>query len=343
MRNDVGPRLRFVQRRTRLLEAGGLALFVTVGGTIAYMVTEDLGVLDAFYLTIITISTVGFSEPGSGFGAAGQVVTVVLIIFGVGTVLYVATTALEFTMEDVIGGTFRDRTMSRRIGRMENHTIICGYGRIGRHVYQFLSERHVDVLVVDHSETSVDEARASGLAVVLGDATHDDVLEEAGIDRAAVLIASVHGDPDNMAIVLSARAKRRDLRIVARANEPQTEGKLILAGADRVVTPAVVGAARIAAMADETDLTDVVDVRFDGDTLELNVEEIRLGKHSRLIGSDLANSGIRELSGVMVAAVITSAGAHIVNPMPDLRLDHGVSLVVVGTADQIDAFRELSV
>ncbi len=326
----------------RLLGGLSVVAVVTLVGTITYTLVEDLDLFNAFYLTVITISTVGFAEPGGGFSTAGQVATVAVVVAGVGAVFYTAAIGLEYAVEDVMGGRVRLRRQRRRISRMSGHIIICGYGRIGRYVHEFLIEHHRSVVVVEPDESVAASAREHGLTVVVGDATDDHVLEEAGVERADVLIASARSDSDNVAIVLSARALQPALRIVARANEPQTERKLMLAGADRVVTPAVVGAARMASMAEQADLAKFVDIRFRDDLLELQIDECQLLRGSSLIGSTLATSGIRETSGALVVAVITAAGEQIVNPDPNLVLARGQTIVAIGTAEHMEKLRTLT-
>ncbi len=327
--------------RLRLITAVSLLMAIAAAGTAAYMWIEGLALLDAFYLTVITISTVGYAEPGGGFSRAGELATIVLIVVGVGTVFYTATTALEFAMEQFLGGTMQVRRERKRIDRMDNHVIICGYGRIGRHVWEVLETGPRPVIVVDSDPRKAQLARDAGLSVVELDATDDAALEEAGIDRAEVLVASVRTDPDNVAIVLSARARRPDLRIIARANEPQAEKKLLLAGADRVVTPAVVGAERMASMVEQPDLTDFIDLQFHGDLVELRVEEFHLEADSTLIGRTLSTSQIREGSGAMVIAVVSQAGKPILNPPADFWLRSGQTLVAIGTEQQLDGLRKL--
>lgn len=328
--------------RLRLVTAVSLLIVIAVAGTTAYMWIEGLALLDAFYLTVITISTVGFQEPAGGFTRAGELATIALIIIGVGTVFYTATTALEFAMEQFLGGSMQTRRERRRIENMDNHVIICGYGRIGRHVWEVLEPGPRPVVVIDSEERKAQAARDAGIPVVELDATDDHSLELAGIDTAEVLIASVRSDPDNVAIVLSARARRPDLRIIARANEPQAEKKLLLAGADRVVTPAVVGAERMASMVEQPDLTDFIDLQFHGDLVELRVEECHLEADSPLIGRTLATSHIREDSGAMVIAVVTQAGKPILNPPADFWLRAGQTLVAIGIEDQLDRLRKLA-
>ncbi len=328
--------------RLRLVTAVSLLILIAMAGTVGYMWIEDLALLDAFYLTVITISTVGFQEPAGGFTRPGELATIALIIIGVGTVFYTATTALEFAMEQFLGGSMQARRERRRIDSMDNHVIICGYGRIGRHVWEVLEPGPRQVVVIDSEERKAQAARDAGIPVVELDATDDHSLELAGIDTAEVLIASVRSDPDNVAIVLSARARRPDLRIIARANEPQAEKKLLLAGADRVVTPAVVGAERMASMVEQPDLTDFIDLQFHGDLVELRVEECHLEADSPLIGRTLATSQIREDSGAMVIAVVTQAGKPILNPPADFWLRAGQTLVAIGIEDQLDRLRKLA-
>ncbi|NND85067.1 MAG: NAD-dependent epimerase/dehydratase family protein [Acidimicrobiia bacterium] len=326
--------------RSRLTAAVALLVSIAALGTVAYMWLEDMTLLDAFYFTVITISTVGFSEPAGGFTPGGEFATIILIVIGVGTVFYTATIGLEFTMEQFLGGTMQTRLEKRRVARMQGHVIICGYGRVGRHVWEVLESGGLDVVVVDSDARHAQQARDSGLAVIEADATDDAVLDEAGIDRAAVLIASVRTDPDNVAIVLSARAKRSSLRIVARANEPQAERKLLLAGADRVVMPAVVGAERMATMIGQPNLADFIDLPFRGGLVELRVEELALTPASPLAGRTLAESGIRAASGAMLIAIIPVEGEPTLNPPADFVLRPGQRLAAVGTEEQLGRLRE---
>jgi voltage-gated potassium channel len=326
--------------RSRLIAAVALLVLIAGLGTVAYMWLEDMSLLDAFYFTVITISTVGFSEPPGGFTPGGELATIVLIVVGVGTVFYTATIALEFAMEQFLGGTMQSRLEKRRIARMHGHVMICGYGRVGRHIWEVLEGSGHDVIVVDNDPRHAQQARDAGITVIEADATDDDVLDQAGIDRAAVLIASVRTDPDNVAIVLSARAKRSSLRIIARANEPQAERKLLLAGADRVVMPAVVGAERMATMITQPDLADIIDLPFRGGLVELRVEELALAPTSPVAGKRLSESGIRAASGASLIAVIPVSGQPTLNPPADFVLRPGQRLAAVGTEEQLSKLRD---
>lgn len=331
-----------MSHRLRLITAVSFLLVVVIAGTVSFVWVEGLSFLDALYMTAITISTVGFGEPPGGFSSAGKGLAIALIVVGVGTVFYAATTAVEFGMEQFLGGTMQVRRERKRIDRMNKHIIICGYGRIGRHVWELLEAGDRPIVVIETDERKAQAAREAGLSVVELDATDDRALEEAGIDRAEVLIASVRDDPDNVAIALSARARCPELRIIARANEPQSEKKLLLAGADRVVTPAVVGAERMASMVEQRDLANFIDVQFYGDLVELRVEECHLQRDTPLVGRTLSSSGIRESSGVMVIAIVTQDGEPILNPPADFVLRSGHTLVTIGTEEQLDLLRKLT-
>lgn len=327
----------------RRREAVALAILTAIifGGSIGFMLTEGMSFGDALYYTFVTLTTVGFAEPDGGFSVAGRVVAVGLMVGGLGTLAFAATTGLEILFNDLIGGDFGRRANQRKVKRMSGHVILCGYGRIGRTAYTHLSAMGRDVVVVEADREAGDQAADAGATTIVGDATSDETLREAGIDRAEVLVAAVASDSDNIAIILSARAIAPGIRIIARASEPANEKKLRLAGADRVVSPVTVGAERLAAMAAEADITDYVDITFEGDLVELRVEEIHLPPRSALVGRTLGGSNIREDTGAMVVAVRHSDGRVELNPAAATQLTPNAVVVGIGTDEQIDALHRL--
>lgn len=327
----------------RRREALALAILATIvlGGSIGFMVTEDMSLGNALYYTFVTLTTVGYAEPGGGFSTAGRVVAVGLMVGGLGTLAFAATTGLEILFNDLIGGNLDRRATKRKVKRMSGHVILCGYGRIGRTALTHLMAMGRDVVVVEADREAADQASDAGATTIVGDATGDEVLREAGIDRAEVLVAAVASDSDNIAIILSARAIAPGIRIIARASEPANEKKLRLAGADRVVSPVTVGAERLAAMAAEADITDYVDITFEGDLVELRVEEIHLPPNSSLVGRTLGGSNIREATGAMVVAVRHSDGRVELNPAAATQLTPNAVVVGIGTDAQIDALHRL--
>jgi voltage-gated potassium channel len=227
------------------------------------------------------------------------------------------------------------------IARLEGHAIVCGYGRVGTSVADRLSARDIELVIVDDLEPRIESARARGYATVRGDATHEDVLSAAGLDRARVLIACVHSDSDNLSVVLSARVRQPDLYILARASDTDAERRIKMAGADRVITPPEVGAERLAALVLHPGLTEFVDIAAGGTLFEFRVEELTVGATSELAAMPLAESRIRTKVGTTILAVRHVDGKITTNPPPSMSIAAGDVLVAIGTVDQLRALEKL--
>jgi len=327
-----------MSRERRLAASLAMLSLLTLTGMVGYHLIEGAPLGDALYMTVLTISTVGFAEVFP-LSTGGRVLTAFLIIVGVGTALYTAATALEMGLERFLGGEVRRRRMSREIDRLQHHVIVCGFGRVGRNTWLALREAKVPVVVVESDPDSVASGHEAGALMVEGDATRNEVLAIAGIERARALIACVRNDNDNLVIVLSAKHQRRDLPVIARATEVEAEEKLRLAGADRVVSPQLVGAQRLAALAAEPELDDFVDVILHGRLVEFRIEEIAVPDGSPLAGKSLRESAIRDQSGALVLGVENPAGELNFNPDPDFRILAGAMVIALGDADQIDRLR----
>jgi voltage-gated potassium channel len=330
-----------MSRERRLAASVALLTFLTLTGMVGYHLIEGASFGDGLYMTVLTISTVGFSEVFP-LSAGGRIFTTFIIVVGVGTALYTAATALEMGIERFLGGEVRRRRMSREIDRLDGHVIVCGFGRVGRNTWLALREDEVPVVVIEASAAAAAAGVEMGALVVEGDATKNEALAEAGIDRARALIACVRNDNDNLVIVLSAKHRRRDLPVIARATELEAEQKLRLAGADRVVSPQLVGAQRLAALAAESRLEEFVDVMMHGRLVEFRIEEIEIPTRSRLAGATLRDSAIRSESGALVLGVENPGGELVFNPDPEVRIRGGAIVVAIGTADQIDRLRALA-
>lgn len=317
------------------LRAGVIGLVLVLGlGTLAYVVAEGVSVGDAAYMVLITVTTVGYREVFELDGA-GRLITAAVLLLGLGLVLYTAVAAVEEAF--AYGAARRSERMSRRVGALRGHVILCGFGRVGRGTWESLKSRAINVAVVESDPARAEEARKLGALVVEGDATHDHVLTAAGIDRAASLVACVTHDADNLVIVLSARALRSELRIVSRASEAEWEQKLLRAGADRVVPVQVVGSERLAAMAIEPSLADVFDLFVGGRRIEFAVEEIRISAASPAAGRSIRTSRVREESGALILAVEDPARKTLITPHPDQVLVPETVVIVVGTPVQVEA------
>jgi voltage-gated potassium channel len=319
---------------TRVRVAAVILVSVIVVGTVGFVTIENASLLDAFYMTMITISTVGYAEVFP-LSEAGELFTVGLIVVGVGTLFYTAGAAIEAAFENLSGRRGQTR-MTRTIEQLDGHYIICGFGRVGSATWELMRDRGAEVLVVEGDPVAAQEARDIGALVLEKDATHNETLEEAGIDRAAALIACVTADSDNLVIVLSAKALCPDLLVVARAAESESERKLFLAGADRVVAPQRVGAHRLASMAFQPELADFVDLVLQGNHVEFRVQQMVIGEDCSLVGMSLREAGIRQRSGAMILAVQDESRRLFLNPDPDLIITPGQVMVGIGTNDQIE-------
>ncbi len=326
--------------RQRFRRAATFVFAVTVIGTVGYRLIEGADWFDSFYMTVVTITTVGFLEVFP-LSMLGRLWTVVLIVLGLGSVFYTASVGLELIVQSTsISG--RRRRLQRDIDRLSNHHILCGFGRVGESIWHDLVLGGEDVVVVENNEDRFAHAESLGALVILGDATTNTVLDQAGIERAASVLASVRNDADNLVIALSAKAIRPGVHVIARANEAESEEKLQLAGADRVVAPNRVGARRMAVMAMQRGFGDVIEFVMQGSRhFELRVERIPVA--GVLIGQTLKTAAIREQFGAMVVGLDHPTAGVTINPDPDLILQSGQSLVAIGTFGQLEALRRLVV
>ena len=224
--------------------------------------------------------------------------------------------------------------MERDIARMSGHVIVCGWGRVGREVAQFLSSARREVVVVDRDPDRLAEVP---YASVHGDVTEDATLQQAGIDRAATLVAALDTDADNLFVTVAAKSMRPDLQIIARARNESSEPKLLRAGADRVVNPQQLGGDRMASFVTQPHVVDFIDVVMHDGTLEFRLEELDVSPSSPLSGSTLRSAQIRDRTGALVLAIRHPDGAFVTNPSPEHVIAAGDVLISVGTAEQLSA------
>lgn len=314
----------------------GLAALVVilVTGTVGYVIL-GFSVLDATYQTVTTVSTVGFREVHP-LSTAGQIFTIALILVGVGTALYVFTQLLEAVVKGQIAELVGRRRMDRRIARMSGHVIVCGFGRVGRNLTHYVAGAGEDVVVVENDPDRAAAAEDS-VHVVRGDATTDETLKEAGVERARVLVSALNTDAANLFVTLTARSLREDLFIVARARIESSEAKLTQAGADRVVNPQGIGGARMAAFVLQPHVTEFLDVVMHDGSLEFRLEEVPLPPGSPLAGRSLRDTHIRDSTGALVLALRETGGEFTMNPPPETVLEAGQILIAIGTETQLKA------
>jgi voltage-gated potassium channel len=304
---------------------------VVAAGTLGYVLL-GLGPLDALYQTVTTITTVGFREV-EPFDAAEQWFTIAVIVCGVGTVLYTFTLGVQMIVEGQIGDYVGRRRMDRRIASMDGHVIVCGWGRVGRAVAQDVHVSGREVVVVD-----ADPTRVGGIPfpTVVADATLDETLRTAGITKAHTLVAALAGDAENLFVTLSGRALNPGLFIVARARQDDSIAKLAQAGADRVVNPQELGAARMASFIVRPHVAEYIDVVMHERSLEFRMQELLVTAGSPLAGRSLRSARLREQANVLVLALRQHDGTFVSNPDPDLVLEPGHVLIAVGTGSDLE-------
>ena len=310
---------------------GLIALFgVLAAGTVAYTAL-GLAPFDAFYQTLITISTVGYTEVGANIGGSYRVVSAILILLGVGVALY----TLGFAIEALMAGQLRDHLgrarLQHTLDALSDHIVLCGFGQVGQAITRAVQAEGLDVVVVDRQP---DQDALGGLPAVIGQATDDDVLKRAGIDRARGLIVALNSDADNTYVVLSGRALNPGLFIVARANDASAARKLAQAGADRVVNPHEIGGNRMAAFMLQPNVADLVGESMQDGGLEFRVREFTIDHNSRLDGTSIGQSGLVAATGVTVLAVRRRDGSFVHEPVSATAVYAGDIPIVVGTLEQ---------
>jgi voltage-gated potassium channel len=331
----------------RLISAAGiLAAVVLVGATAYYSVGEGRwSWFDCFYMTIITLSTVGFAETLEGMNEMPEArgVTISLIVLGSGTLLYFISSLTALIVEGDLQGVLRRRSMQRAIEKLSKHVIVCGIGTTGRHIATELGAVGVPFVVVDRNRERLDELCEEfddGLLYVVGDATDDHILQLAGIERARGVISALNDDKANLFVTISARALNPSARIVAKSIEPSTEAKLRRAGADSVVAPNYIGGVRLFSEMVSPKAAAFLDriVQF-GSGISVGLEAIDVPPESPLVGQRLSETEIRE-AGALVVAVHRSDGDYIYNPGSEHLLEAGDSLIVLADSEDIAALRQ---
>ncbi|MDA8357897.1 MAG: potassium channel protein [Actinomycetota bacterium] len=317
----------------------GLAglLAVLVGGTVGYM-AFGFSLLDAVYQTVITVTTVGFGEVHR-FGSGEKVFTIVLILAGVGMAGYTFSVLVETLVEGHLTDAFKRRTMERQIAELRDHLILCGWGRVGRSISRYVRSTDMEVVVIDSMPDRI--ATVGGLALC-GDATDEDVLRAAGIDRARALVTALNADADNLYVTLTARSMCPNLFIVARTASESAVPKLLQAGADRVVNPQDLGGTRMAALAVQPDVADFLDVVMHDGSLEFRLEQIDVPETSPLAGRTLQDARVHASTGALVLGLRHPGEEFRTNPSPETRIESGDVLVVIGNSAQVSALRAMT-
>ena len=325
--------------RKKLFQALALVAFIVTCGTAGYMIIEGWNFLDAIYMTITTLTTVGFREVHE-LSSRGIIFTIFLIVGGVGTVFYALSTGAKVILEGELKEIYGRKKLEKKIKELKNHYIICGYGRMGKIITKEMKAEGARFVVVEKAPSSFEEN--ADVLILKGDATQDHVLKEAGIERARGLISVLPTDAENLFVVLSARELNPNLLIVSRAVEEDSEKKLLRAGATKVVSPYHIGGLRMAHTVLKPTVVDFIEFATKSGNIGLQMQEINIQEGSSLIGQTLQECGIGEGLGVIVVAIKQATGDTRFNPTFQSSVKPGDTLIVLGEVAKLKEFEEIS-
>jgi voltage-gated potassium channel len=319
----------------RLILNFSIFLLILIGGSVGYVVIEGWSGLDAVYMTITSVTTVGFQEVHT-LSRAGKIFTMVLILFGVGFMLYFLSSMAGLVIEGTINDVFGRKKLERQIRQVRDHYIICGYGRIGRTVAHLLQERPMEVVVIEKDPQHIPLFQEKKLLYLIGEATSEENLIEAGIDRAKGLVAAASSDADNVYITLTARGLNPNLFILARAAEESSIKKLTRAGADKVVSPYDIGARRMAYTILRPTVIDFLELAVHNQHLDLQMEELVVGEKAEIINTTLLESAIRRDYNLIIVAIKKKTGEMVFNPVSQTKIHPGDTLVALGDRENLN-------
>ena len=281
-------------------------------GTFGYYFIEHMPLFEAFYMTIITLSTVGFSEVVP-LSHAGRAITVVIIVLGISVGAYTIGMLVRALVEGELVKIFGRRKVQKQVSGLKNHFIICGFGRIGRIICSELDNDNIDFVVIEQEPSVIERIEARKYLYIEMDATTEEALMQAGLMPSKGIVTAVTSDAYNVFITMTAKSLRPDVFVLARASEEKNEAKLFRAGANRVVSPYLIGGRRIAQMLKKPTVVDFIDIAMMGSHLGLMMEEAKIGDNSSLIGKNLVDSHLRKDYGVIIVAIKKQSGDMLFN------------------------------
>jgi voltage-gated potassium channel len=317
----------------------GLAIFsIIMIGTAGYMMIEGWSFNDAVFMTVTTLSTVGFQEVNP-LSIAGRYFTIFLILGGTGTMLYAATAIVQYLLEGNLANILGRRHMKVEIAKLKGHTILCGYGKVGKEVAHVFVNEKTPFVVIESDEKACANAIAAGILCINMNATSDEALKEAGINEAKSLVAALGSDADNLYITLSAKSLKPDIFIVARVDNEESEAKMVRAGADRTMSPYGIGGRRLAMMTLKPLVVDFIDTTLDRN--EFTLEGVKVIKGSSIESISVKES-IKRVNGGHILAIKKKTGLFVTNPHTDTIIEAGDELVIMGTRDQLKGIEDFT-
>ena len=319
-----------------------IALVLIIGcGSLGYSIIFGWNLLDALFMTMITISSVGYGEVVE-LTATGQAYTIALIALTFTFGAYGLSSALEYIASGQFARSLKARGQEKMIHELRNHFIIAGYGRVGQEVAMALTQEEVPFLVVEPDEEGIEKARSEGFLVIEGNATEDQTLEDANIAQAQGIICATASDATNVYVVLTARGLNDNLFIISRASDENSEAKLRRAGADRVISPYVLSGQRMANLATRPYVVEFLDVTGAGGELEKSLEQIAIEDGSIISNRTLGEVDLQQRTGALLLGLYLSSGSLVANPNVDTLLEPGSRMIVLGTRDALDVAEALA-
>ena len=325
----------------KLIAVIALVFALSACGTLGYMFIEHWSFLESLYMTIIALTTVGFQEVRP-LTDAGRIFTIFLITLGVGLFFYAISLLAEAIVEGQIKGIVERRRMEKKLNKLFDHYIVCGYGRLGKVICKELMLRNYHVVVIDNDENTIKDAERTGILCYQGDATLDETLLKVGIKRAKGLITVLGTDADNVYITISARTLNPKLTIVSRAEDDNAERKMFQVGATKVISPYKIGAVRMALAVLKPTLTEFLDLASHSVGFDLDIEQIPVGIGSELDGKALKEINLREKTGVTVIAVKKKGGQMTMQLNPNIPLEAGDVIIAMGSTSGIQKVFEMA-
>jgi voltage-gated potassium channel len=320
----------------RFLKLLAIPLILVMVGTVGYhLIEEQYSLFDGLYMTVITLSTIGYGETHP-LSTAGRAFTICLILGGVSTFFYAASEIIRAIVSGEIAEAVGKQAMERELADLKDHVIVCGYGRMGRMVCREFSRLKTTFVVIDASAEELKDFKMPGGYALVGDAASDDVLKRAGIERARSLVTVMASDASNLYTTMSARLLNSKCVIVARVEDTQSEPKLVRAGATRVVSPYQIGGARVAHAVLKPTVVDFIDLTTRNEHLELQMEEVRIAAHSSLAQRSLIDSRLRLDLKIIIVAIKKRHGHMVFNPEPETILEAHDILIAIGNKDSLD-------
>jgi voltage-gated potassium channel len=326
-------------RVQQVLRVAGGIIATLIGGTIAFHETLSEGWFQSFYRAVVTTTLAGLDTIPRSNGA--RVVSIVLVLCGLTIIAYAGAVIVESIAGGVLTGALAERRRERKIERLRDHIIICGYGRVGRRVAEEFRAAGIRYVVLDFKEEAIAAAREQNDLLIEGDATEDEDLKRAGIERAAGLVVASDDDADNLYISLSARNVRRDIQIVARASDEDAEKKLLLAGADRVVLPYTAAGRTMANLVLKPQVMSFLDAVTTAAGPDLHMAEIEVNEGCLCAGKTIRDSHVRRETGAIIVALRHKDGTFDTTPEPDAVIEQGDVIVGVGTSEELQRLEDL--